>query len=643
MKNRFLSIVLSLVLVSALALVACENADKKKDESKAASDTLVTESEWNAVSDITNYFKNVTTDDKVISNGFYLHVVSRYDLDGGLWSSSADISVGRPTDSYYTAVKEDKVYRRYGGRYEFYSRTDGSAWSRTDSSESEFSGFASVRELVEPLTGKYSYYNYDESKKAYVADAVPVVLDNKAEEAKNVKIEFVGGKLARVFFTVYDEENQGNTDYETKFYDYGSTRISVPAVASSAGYQSTVQSGNNSGGQSGQSETAEKVAALICLHADESTYDKNFIDAFKAACEAKGLTDKNYTIVTYVGENYRCYEVATRLADEGYKAIFADSYGHGDYMKQAAKQFPDVQFYHASGTGTSVDHPSNFHNAYAATYEGRYLTGYAAGLKLNTMKDKAVEKNFKIGYVGAYTYAEVISEYTAFYLGVNAALDAGYTATMEVQFAGAWYDEIGEKTAAQTLISRGAVLVSQHNDSLGAPVACETSGVANVAYNVFTGMDTLVAYCGIDWQPYFEMIIAAAQGGASVPTDYTGTLETGSVRYALGAAATLGAAAKLATVEAELKAGTRKVFDCSKFTVTFSGDEFDYYKNNTTLDKDGHVVAYLADVIDDGSYTADTNVIRTDNGITYFAESYYRSAPYFDIEIDGITLLNRYY
>ena len=372
------------------------------------------------------------------------------------------------------------------------------------------------------------------------------------------------------------------------------------------------------------------IVGLITLHGESSTYDKNFIDAFKTACENKGLNEKQYTIVTDVEEGDACYSEAAKLVDNGCKAIFADSFGHGAYMIKAATEFTDVQFFHATGTGTSLSTaPANFHNAFASIYEGRYLAGYAAGLKLNTMKDKAVDNVFKVGYIGAYTYAEVISGYTSWFLGLQAALDEGYTATMEVQFTGSWYDEAAEKTAAETLINRGAVLVSQHADSMGAPTACDNAGVPNVAYNGTTNKNTLVAYSKINWVPYFEMVVDCALNGTEVKKDFTGSLADGSVQYAVGPAAAPETATKLAAIEKDLKDGKIQVFDVSKFTV-----------------EGVHLTSYLADVIDakddkgESTYEHETNVIKTEGGITFFSESTFRSAPYFDLTIDGISLLN---
>ncbi len=392
-------------------------------------------------------------------------------------------------------------------------------------------------------------------------------------------------------------------------------------------------------------EKAEPVAALITLHGSSSTYDKNFIDAFNTACQNKGLKKSQYTVKSDIDEDDSCYTAAADFADKGYKAIFADSFGHEDYMIKAAKEFTNVQFYHATGTKAHTEKLANFHNAFASIYEGRYLAGYAAGLLLNTMKNKAKNNNFQVGYIGAYTYAEVISGYTAWFLGLEAALDEGYTATMQVQFTGKWYDETLEKEVANTLIGNGAVLISQHADSMGAPTACQNATVPNVAYNGSTGLNTLVAYSKINWVPYFEMMLDQAMGGAAVATDYTGTMENSSVQWALGPNVAEGTLEKVQAVEKELKAGTRQVFDCSTFTVTKraagTNGENDFGLNvNATIDETGHLLQYHADVDTDVAFTGDTDVVKTVNGMRYFAESDKRSAPYFDIQIDRITLLN---
>ncbi|MBQ7906861.1 MAG: BMP family ABC transporter substrate-binding protein [Clostridia bacterium] len=366
-------------------------------------------------------------------------------------------------------------------------------------------------------------------------------------------------------------------------------------------------------------------AALICLHGDSSTYDKNFIDAFKQACANKGLTEENYTIITDIPEGTACYDKAADFADNGYDVVFADSFGHEPYMIQAAKEFTDVQFCHATGTKAHTEGLANYQNAFASIYQGRYLAGVAAGLKLVELYGDAEgnvsDENAKIGYVGAHPYAEVVSGYTAFYLGVKSVVE---NVTMEVRYTGSWYDETAEKTTAEALIGAGCKLISQHADSMGAPTACETAGIPNVSYNGATGKNTFVIASRIDWVPYFEYMLDCVINGTDIADDWTGTLANGAVKItAVGAAAAEGTQAKLDEVVAKLNDGTLKVFDCSTFTV------------------DGeHLTEYLADVDDAGDFVPETNVIRTENGITFFDESADRSAPYFDIRIDGITEIN---
>ena len=384
-------------------------------------------------------------------------------------------------------------------------------------------------------------------------------------------------------------------------------------------------------------------AALIALHGESSTYDKNFIDAFKTACANKGLKAENYTIITDIPEGTECYDEAANFADEGYDVIFADSFGHEAYMLQAAEEYPDVQFCHATGTNAHTANTANFQNAFAAIYEGRYLAGVAAGLKLVEMYGDAngavSDENAKVGYVAAWPYAEVISGYTSWFLGVRSVVP---NATMEVRYTNSWYDEPGEKATAEALIGSGCKLISQHADSMGAPTACETANVPNVAYNGTTGKtNTFIIASKINWVPYFEYMLDCVINGQDIAADYTGTIATGSVEITvLGTAAAAGTQAKLDEVKAKLADGSLKVFDCSKFTVKNAKADTSAFSKaaNITMDADGHLTAYLADVVDAGDYVGETNVIKTENGVTYFAESAFRSAPYFDIVIDGITI-----
>ncbi|MCI6331662.1 MAG: BMP family ABC transporter substrate-binding protein [Lachnospiraceae bacterium] len=363
-------------------------------------------------------------------------------------------------------------------------------------------------------------------------------------------------------------------------------------------------------------------AGFIFLHDENSTYDLNFMNAAKAACEALGV---EYLTKTNIPEGQECYEAACELADAGCNFIFADSFGHEDYMIEAAKEFPEIQFCHATGTKAHTEGLANFHNAFASIYEGRYLAGIAAGMKLNEMIEKGdiKEEEAVMGYIGAYTYAEVISGYTSFYLGAKSVCPS---ATMKVTFTGSWYDETAEKEGANKLIEDGCVLISQHADSMGAPTACETAGVPNVSYNGSTESacpNTFIVSSRIDWQPYFEYCLDAVANGTEIATDYTGSLETGSVALTeLGKTApAAGTQEAIDAAKADLIAGKIKVFDTATFTV-----------EGKALD------SYMADVDTDANYEGDHEVIIDGEFVESGAD--FRSAPYFNINIDGIELLD---
>ena len=375
------------------------------------------------------------------------------------------------------------------------------------------------------------------------------------------------------------------------------------------------------GAGSGNAAASKIKVGLICLHDENSTYDKNFIDGFKGACEGLGVES---IIKTNIPEGQECYETACDLADAGCQYIFADSFGHEDYMIAAAKEYPDVQFCHATGTQAHTAGLDNFHNAFAAIYEGRYLAGIAAGMKLNEMiaNGEITEDQAKMGYVGAFTYAEVISGYTSFFLGARSVCPS---VTMEVTFTGSWYDETAEKEGANKLIEDGCVLISQHADSMGAPTACETAGVPNISYNGSTAAacpETFIVSSRINWEPYFRYSICCVIDQKAIDTDWVGTLTDKSVVLTeLGTAAAEGTQEAIDAATEQLANGTLHVFDTSTFTV------------------DGSVLSsYQADVDTDEAYTPDHEVIVDG----YFDESGedFRSAPYFDVKIDGITLLD---
>ncbi|MBQ3553286.1 MAG: BMP family ABC transporter substrate-binding protein [Clostridia bacterium] len=374
---------------------------------------------------------------------------------------------------------------------------------------------------------------------------------------------------------------------------------------------------------SDQQVSADFKIGFIFLHDENSTYDKNFLEAAEAATAELGLKPEQVIFKTNIPEGNECYEAAADLADQGCNIVFANSFGHEPYMLKAAKEFPEVEFCHATGTMAHTENVPNFHNAFASIYEGRYLAGIAAGMKLNEMIEsgKITADQAKMGYVGAYTYAEVVSGYTSFYLGAKSVCPS---VTMEVQFTGSWYDEALEKEAATKLLSNNCVLISQHADSMGAPTACENAGVPNVSYNGSTQSacpNTFIISSRIDWAPYYKYIINQNLKGEAIAADWCEGFEVGSVKLTdiNENVAAKGTKEAIEDAKAKLIAGEIHVFDTATFTV--EGKKLD---------------SYMADVDTDANYEKDTEVIADG----YFHESEYRSAPYFDLQIDGITLLN---
>ena len=376
-------------------------------------------------------------------------------------------------------------------------------------------------------------------------------------------------------------------------------------------------------------ETAKEDIKLgvILLHDEDSTYDLNFINGVNEAKEALGLEDDQVIIIRNIEESAACTEAALDLVDEGCNLIFADSFGHESYLMEAAEQHPEVEFCHATGTSAHLADLPNFHNAFASIYEGRYLAGIAAGMKLNELKEAGQLKGETplMGYVGAWTYAEVLSGYTSFYLGAKSVCP---DVQMKVQFTGSWYDEKEEKAAAEALIALGCDLISQHADSMGAPTACENAGVPNISYNgstVESCPNTFIVSSRIDWAPYFEYIVGQKMAGEAIATDWTGTIATGSVVLTdvNEAAAAAGTVEAIEAAKAEFEAGTRHVFD----TAT---------ENFITVDGQPLGEDWKPGEGTDGAFAEGTPIVYDG----YFHESEYRSAPYFDAWIDGIELLN---
>ena len=360
---------------------------------------------------------------------------------------------------------------------------------------------------------------------------------------------------------------------------------------------------------------------VILLHDEDSTYDRNFIEAVREAQVILGLSDDQIIIKRNIAESNDVCETCADLIDEGCNVIFADSFGHESFLLNSAKDYPEVQFCHATGTMAHTEGLDNFHDAFASIYEGRYIAGVAAGMKLNEIKAAGALKGEvpMMGYVGAFTYAEIISGYTAFYLGAKSVCP---DVTMKVQFTGDWLNEMEEKNAAEALIAAGCDLISQHADSMGVPTACENAGIPNVAYNapnLETCPNTFIVSSRIAWAPYFVYIVNCVKNGEAMEHDWSGNILTGSVCMSdvNENVAAAGTADVVNTLVEQFKNGEIKVFDTAKENfITINGEPLTSY-----------IIEGTYEAVYDG----------------YFHESEFRSAPYFDIQIDGIELLNSMY
>lgn len=337
--------------------------------------------------------------------------------------------------------------------------------------------------------------------------------------------------------------------------------------------------------------------------------------------EALGLSDDQIIARTNIGEDESCYDAAADLADSGCQIVFANSFGHGSYMLQAAQDYPDVQFCHATGADAKTAGLSNFHNYFTSVYESRYVSGVVAGMKLNEMiaDGEITEDECKVGYVGAYPYAEVISGFTSFFLGVRSECPS---ATMEVKYTNSWADMDMENQTASQLIADGCVLISQHADTTGAPSACEEQGVPCVGYNIDmipTAPNTALTSASINWGPYYTYAVQCMLDGTQIATDWCqGYAEGADKITALNEnVCAEGTQEKVDEVEAAIKDGSLHVFDTSTFTI---GGES------------------LEDLIADGS-NEDVNAIAANVSDGYYHESdpeLNTSAPSFNLIIDGI-------
>lgn len=392
----------------------------------------------------------------------------------------------------------------------------------------------------------------------------------------------------------------------------------VLSIVLTMGLTVSMLAGCGSDAESGNGDATSDVKVGIMYIGDENEgYTAAHMAGIDAMMETLGLTDAQVIEKTLVPEDESCYDAAVDLAEQGCSIIFGNSFGFESYMLQAAAEYPDIQFCHATGYQAASSGLANMHNYFTAVYESRYVSGVVAGLKLNEMiaDGTITEAQTKVGYVGAFPYAEVISGFTSFYLGAKSVCPS---VTMEVQYTNSWADMSGEAEVATKLIDDGCVLISQHADTTGAPSACETKGVPCVGYNVdmiSVAPNSALTSASIDWAPYYTYAVECVMNGDAIETDWCQGYAEGAVRITdlNDAAIAEGTADKVAEVEAALKDGSLHVFDTANMTV-----------NGSSLED---LIAQGGDYEKYAAYVSDG----------YYHESELASAPAFDLIIDGIT------
>ncbi|MCR5428635.1 MAG: BMP family ABC transporter substrate-binding protein [Lachnospiraceae bacterium] len=369
---------------------------------------------------------------------------------------------------------------------------------------------------------------------------------------------------------------------------------------------------------------------VILVGDDNEGYTHAHIEGIKKAAKANGIKDDQIIWFYTIGEDETCYDKCIDCVEQGCKLVITNSYGHQTYCERAAKENPDVQFVAMTGDRALKSGLKNFSNAFNKTYESRYVSGIVAGMKIKELVDagKLTDKNYdangnvKVGYVGAYPYAEVVSGYTGFYLGIKSVFP---NVVMDVSYTNSWFSIVDEQNTAEKFIAEGCVIVGQHADSTGAPSACEAANKAGtVVYSVGYNVDMLsvaptaaLTSSTNNWDVYYTYAIKTALAGEDIATDWSEGYETGAVAITkLGDSCAAGTADAVAKAEADIKAGKLHVFDINTFTVGGAKVESTF-----CFDSDDDFNYDQIEAIKDG----------------YYHESEYISAPSFALRIDGIT------
>ena len=254
-----------------------------------------------------------------------------------------------------------------------------------------------------------------------------------------------------------------------------------------------------------------KVGFVHISDPSDKGYTYNHDQGTKAMQAELGLEDEQIINKYNVSQGAECDTALRELVDAGCNIIFATSFGFEDYVIEVAKEYPEIEFCHATGYQAASSGLSNFHNYFASIYEARYAAGIAAGLKT---------KSDKLGYVAAFPYAEVISGFSAFYLG---AKSVNPDVVMEIKYTNTWNDPKLESEVAQSLVDIGCDVISQHSDSTASATTAEKNGVWQVGYNadmIEAAPKASLISARIDWSVYLTEAVSAVIEGKPIPSDW---------------------------------------------------------------------------------------------------------------------------
>lgn len=267
--------------------------------------------------------------------------------------------------------------------------------------------------------------------------------------------------------------------------------------------------------QISRNQEREKIKIGLVLDGDEGTpYSANYIRAMEVVSlkyENRAEVEMKYNVPYEDTER-----VLTELCENGCDLVFTNSFGYGETAKKMAAKYPEVQFCEATCNNANEEPVyENYHTFMGEIYEGRYVAGKVAGLKMQEMieQGKIKEDEAWAGYVGAYPFAEVISGYTAFFLGIRSECPS---ARMRVRYTNTWSSYSAELEIAEKLIDEGCVIISQHSDTIGPAIACENAQSIHPVYHAGYNQDmvnvaptTSLIGTRIDWTPYFTAAVEA--------------------------------------------------------------------------------------------------------------------------------------